>query len=163
MLLRNIICLVSDCQFGFRHKRSRASLLLQAVHDWDRLLDCRNSTHCLFSDLAKAFDSVSHLRLLLKLEALGVTDNILIWLSKFLTVCCQRVVINGQFSSWLPGISGVPQGSVLGSLLFILYLNDIFSVVSCSSVKLFADDVTIYKEIICSVMLIYFDVILQRL
>ena len=87
--------LLGDCQFGFRHKRSTVSLLLQAVHDWAGSLDRRNSTHCLFLDLAKAFDYVSHPCLLLKLEALGIPDNILSWLREFLTVRRQRVVING--------------------------------------------------------------------
>ena len=82
-------------------------LLLQAVHDWAGSLEHRNSTHCLFLDLAKAFDSVSHSRLLLKLEALGITDNILMWLKCFLTARHQRVVINGEFSSWIPVTSGL--------------------------------------------------------
>ena len=70
--------LLHDCQFGFRCKRSTVSLLLQAVYDWAGSLNHRNSTHCLFLDLAKAFDSVSHARLLLKLEALGITGNLLV-------------------------------------------------------------------------------------
>jgi len=86
----------------------------------------------------------------LKLEALGITDNILMWLKSFLIARHQRVAINGEFSSWIPVTSGVPQGSVLGPLLFLIYINDISSVVSNSTVKLFADDFTIYKEIACS-------------
>ena len=139
--------ILDDCQFGFRHKRSTVSLLLEAVNDWAVSLENRNSTHCVFLDLARAFDSVSHPRLLLKLEALGISNDILNWLRAFLTGRRQQVVVNGQFSSWLPVTSGVPQGSVLGPLLFLLYINDISSVVAHSKVKLFADDVTIYKEI----------------
>ena len=141
--------LINDCQFGFRHKHSTVSLLLEAVNDWANTLENRNSAHCVFLDLAKAFDSVSHPRLLIKLEALGITGDLLNWFKAFLSDRRQRVVVNGQFSSWLPVTSGVPQGSVLGPLLFLLYINDISTVVSYSKVKLFADDVTVYKEISC--------------
>ena len=136
--------ILDDCKFGFQHKRSTVSLLLEAVNDWAVSLENRNSTHCVFLDLVKAFDSVSNPRLLLKLEALGISGDIL---RAFLTGRRQRVVVNGQFSSWLPVTSDVPQDSVLDPLLFLLYINDISSVVAHSKVKLFADDVTIYKEI----------------
>ena len=91
----------------------------------------------------KAFDSVPHQCLLLKLEAFGVCGSMLKWFSSFLTTRWQRVVINGCSSEWSPVLSGVPQDSILGSLLVILYINDLPSAVS-SSMKIFADDVAMY-------------------
>ena len=134
---------LSDAQFGFRVKRSTTSLLLTAVNDWALHLNNQLSTHRAFLDFAKAFDSVPHQRLLLKLEAFGVHGSMLKWFSSFLTTRRQRVVINGCFSEWSPVLSGVPQGSILGPLLFILYINDLPSAVS-SSRKIFADDVAMY-------------------
>jgi len=106
-----------------------------------------SSCHCLLLDFAKAFDSVPHQHLLLKLETIGITGNLLKWISAFLTSRSQRVVINGEFSDWLPVLSGVPQDSILGPLLFILYFDDITSVVQSSSVRVFADDVSLYAKI----------------
>ena len=98
----------------------------------------------LLLDFAKAFDSVPHERLLLKLRSLGICGNMLSWLRSFLTSRKQRVVINGVYSDWANVTSGVPQGTVLGPLLFILYVNDLDSVVKKSTIKLFADDVLLY-------------------
>ena len=93
----------------------------------------------IFLDYSKAFDSVPHHRLISKLEAFGVHGNLSLWLSNFLSNCFQRVVLNGHLSSWAQVVSGVPQGSVLGPLLFILYVNDIPDLIE-SNVRMFADD-----------------------
>ena len=137
-------------QFGFRPNHSTVSLLLNAVNDWALNLEHRRTSHCLFLDFAKAFDTVPHERLLLKLEAIGFTGKLLNWFRGFLTTCSQRVVVNGSHSSWLTVRFGVPQGSVLGPLFFLIYVNDIHDVVFHSRIKLFADDVAIYKAISAS-------------
>ena len=110
-------------------------------------LENRSSVHCLLLDFSKAFDSVPHERLLLKLEALGIRGHLLQWIRCFLTCHLQRVVINGKYSSWLPVQSGVPQRSILGPLLFILYVNDIYSIIHHSKDGMFADDLSIYKNV----------------
>ena len=85
-------------------------------------------------------------RLLLKLEAIGITNSLLQWFRTFLTPRRQRVVNNGQFSDWCQVSSAVPQGSIRGPLLFILYINYISTVVN-SLIKIFADDVTLYSTL----------------
>lgn len=133
---------LSNTQHGFRSCRSTTSLLLTVVHDWALSLEHRSTTHCVFLDCAKAFDSVPDERLLVKLHVLGVTGLLLTRLRGFLTTRFQRVVVNGCYSSWLPVRSGVLQGSVL------IYLNDLHEVVCHANLKLFADDVALYKEVI---------------
>ena len=88
-----------------------------------------------------------HSQLLLKLESLGITGPLLKWIKAFLTTCSQRVIVNGCYSSWLPVISGMPQGSILGPLLFILNVNDVKSVVSHAMLRMFADDLTLYRQV----------------
>ena len=90
--------LISTHQYGFRRGLSTSHLLLEAVNDWGKALQCRDSCHCLLLDFAKAFDSVPHQRLLLRLQNLGVCGQLLRWICSFLTTRSQRVVINGQFS-----------------------------------------------------------------
>ena len=94
----------------------------------------------------KAFDSVPHKRLLAKLEYYGISGNTLKWFKAFLTCRKQRVVLNNSQSSWRPVVSGVPQGTVLGLLFFLLYINDIDCDIK-STARLFADDCILYREI----------------
>ena len=108
-------------------------------------LDKNNSVRAVFLDFAKAFDKVSHKGLIYKFKY-GVTGNILSWLTNYLTNRSQKVVIKGSSSDWRHIKSGVPQGSVLGPLCFLIYINDITENIS-SSMFLFADDASIFRPI----------------
>ena len=97
-------------------------------------------------DLSKAFDTVPHNRLIHKLRAYGITGNVSQWIASFLTRRSQQVSVNGQLSQAKQVISGVPQGSVLGPLLFLCYINDMPENIK-SSIRLYADDALLYREI----------------
>jgi len=134
-------------QHGFRSGHSCQTQLLETVHQWANTLDGRSSSHVLFLDFSKAFDSVPHRRLLLKLDCIGVRGNLLRWIQAFLVSRRQRAVANGCSSDWAPVSSGVPQGSILGPLLFLLYVNDV-GVGLESQTRLFADDCTIFRDVV---------------
>ena len=135
-------------QHGFRRGHSCESQLILAVDDWAQATDPGLQPHIRNFGLSKAFASVPHHRLLLKIEAYGIRGTTLQWIRAFLTDRRQRVVLNGAKSSWQPVISGVPQGTVLGPLLFLLYINDIVNNIS-SEIRLFADDCVLYRRIHC--------------
>ena len=141
------IDLINNNQFGFLRGRSTATQLLSTFNDWAKSRHLSTPTDVIFLDLAKAFDSVPHERLLLKLKSNGIDGSLLNWLRHFLVGRKQRVVVRGFCSDWSCVTSGTPQGTILGPLLFLLYINDITECIS-STVKLYADDTKIYREII---------------
>jgi hypothetical protein len=98
-------------------------------------------------DFCKAFDSVPHERLLYKLKQHGIGGALLDWFRYFLTDRYQRVIVRGSQSNWSPVKSGVPQGTILGPILFLIYINDLPSEIQ-SSTKLFADDTKIYRKLV---------------
>ena len=129
-------------QHGFQSGLSCESQLIETVHDWMMALDNKTQTDAILLDFAKAFDKVPHKRLLSKLTSYGITGNTHNWITYFLSNRKQRVSVNGAPSDTTDVTSGVPQGSVLGPILF----NDINENIQ-SSVRLFADDSIIYRKI----------------
>ena len=140
---------VSDVQWGFQQKKSTVTALLSVTQDWLALLDQRKDTHCVFFDLQKAFDTVPHRKLMCKLEKLHLHPVLLTWLHNYLYGREQNVIVNGETSDPVKVISGVPQGSVLGPLLFLIYIDDITSLQLSEGTKvsLYADDMLLYKPI----------------
>jgi len=116
---------------------------------WTYILDQKDGClDAIYLDFAKAFDSVPHERLLKKLEAYGIAGNLQAWSRAFLTGRRQRVLVNGEPSSWSEVLSGVPQGSVLGPLYFIIFINDMPEAVH-NFIALFADDAKLFSSISC--------------
>ncbi|KXJ20505.1 putative RNA-directed DNA polymerase from transposon BS [Exaiptasia diaphana] len=131
---------------GFRTGMSCETQLVLTCHDWANILNQQGQIDALLLDFSKAFDKVSHTKLLHKLGQYGVNGKTQKWISGFLHNRTQFVAINGTHSSTTPVTSGVPQGSVLGPTLFLLYINDIVDVPK-SELRLFADDTVLYRAI----------------
>ena len=138
--------LLSEEQHGFREGRSCLTNLLTTLEDWTTYIDEGDCVDVAYLDFRKAFDLVSHKHLLLKLEKHGITGQIGQWIKAFLEHRKQRVVIRGFESDELDVLSGVPQGSVLGPILFLIFINDLPKCVNCP-ICLFADDSKIYCKV----------------
>ena len=133
-------------QHGFRPKRSTETQLLTFIHELSQNLDRKKQTDIAILDFSKAFHKVPHQRLALKLDHHGVRGTALNWISSFLANRSQCVVLEGEASETVEVTSGVHQGSVLGPILFLIYINDLPVGIS-SGVRLFADDAIVYRTI----------------
>ncbi|MEW8544911.1 MAG: reverse transcriptase family protein [Candidatus Thiodiazotropha sp.] len=135
--------ILTPFQSGFIRGDSTTYQLIHTYHTFCEAVDSGKEVRVVFCDISKAFDRVWHRGLIHKLSNIGFSDRIIQWFSSYLSDRKQRVVIEGQASEWAFVQAGVPQGSILGPLLFLLYINDIVSDIGCS-IRLFADDTSLY-------------------
>jgi hypothetical protein len=135
-----------DKQHGFRSKRSCETQLVEFTHELHTNMQKNTQVDAVVMDFSKAFDKVAHNRLLYKLDYYGIRGNTLNWIQDFLRDRKQRVLVGGESSTEARVTSGVPQGSVLGPALFLVFINDLPDDVT-SSVRLFADDTIVYRNI----------------
>ena len=139
--------IIRDSQHGFRNRRSCLTNLLDFLHDIYEMYEEGRAVDIIYLDFQKAFDKVPHRKLLNKVESHGISGHIHHWISDWLCDRKQRVVLNGKFSDWRNVSSGVPQGSVLGPILFLIYINDLDEDVKCKISK-FADYTKIANRVI---------------
>ena len=135
-----------DLQHGFRAKRSCETQLTMFVEELHQNMNAGKQTDAILFDFSKAFDKVSHEKLIYKLHGYGIRGKTLTWIKAFLNGRSQTVVLEGDCSGEVPVTSSVPQGPVLGPVLFLAYINDLSDKVK-SQMRLFADDTAAYLAI----------------
>ena len=131
--------ILAECQHGFRSKRSCETQLLSLVQELHQDLERKEQVDMVVLDFSKAFNKVLHKSLIAKLQNYGVRGNAHGWIESYLMNRTQRVVVDGQASEWANVQSRVPQGTVLGPILFVAFINDLLSAVQART-QLFADD-----------------------
>ena len=139
--------LFSPKQYGFISGRSTILQLITILDTWTYEIDRGHHTDVIYMDFKKAFDTVPHKRLISKLNSLNISKEIVNWIEAFISNRRQKVAVNGKESNWHDVTSGIPQGTVLGPLLFVLYINDLPDLTQ-SDTFLFADDIKIFRSII---------------
>ncbi|XP_065645257.1 uncharacterized protein LOC136075750 [Hydra vulgaris] len=138
--------LISQSQHGFVKNKACVTNLLESNDYITKCLANKNAVDVVYLDFSKAFDTISHKLLIIKLKAYGIVGDLLDWIEDFLTDRKQRVVLGEHVSDWAHVTSGVPHGSVLGPILFIIYINDLPDNLKCVS-KLYADDSKLMNEL----------------
>ena len=139
--------LINPSQHGFLKARSCLTNILCFLEDVTKWVDEGSPVDIIYLDFKKAFDKVPHQRLLLKLKALGIGNGMINWIEKWLIDRRQVVVVvDGEVSNWKSVLSGVPQGSVLGPILFLIYINDLGDDITSKVLK-FADDTQVFRKI----------------
>ncbi|CAB4045118.1 Hypothetical predicted protein, partial [Paramuricea clavata] len=134
---------LNPMQSGYRPGDSTVNQILYLTHKIYEAFELGKEVRVVFLDISKAFDRVWHKGLLYKLKLIGVRDPLLSWFESYLLDRKQRVVIDGQFSQWKNINAGVPQGSVVGPLLFLVYINDITENLETNPI-LYADDTSLF-------------------
>ena len=140
--------LISDRQYGFVKGRSTSLQLLKVLEEWTQILDRGGGIDCVYCDLQIAFDKVSYRKLMAKIRSYGIWRKFYRWIETFLTNRKQHVAVNGQKSSKNLVLSGVSRASVLGPLLFVIFINNLPAAVE-NDAWMFADDTKMYQEVNC--------------